>query len=297
MTDSGPISSILGINIKYDPGEQMYLDQMVYIGKMMERFLGDGMKRIKGAVPLNPLDSGVGKEEGEPVDQTEYRALVGSLLYLAGTTRPDIQYATGLVARYSSDPRVGHQALAEKILNYVGKTKDLKLIFQPEKGQLVGYADAGFAQDQDDRKSTTGYSNMLGRATVSWYSGKQKTVSTSTSTAEYIALGAAIREGVFLHQLLTELGESPGKITLHEDNQAAIAMTKNPVYHSRQKHVDIQHHYIREEVNNGRFEIKYIPTKSQLADIFTKPLPRVRHQEIVAQLGLKSIGSHNRGEN
>ena len=162
----------------------------------------------------------------------------------------------------------------------------MSLTYQPGREPLCGYSDSDFARDRDDRRSTTGYVFTLSSAAISWYSGKQKTVSVSTTNAEYLALGATVREGLFFQQLYEEMGMKFKPIEIFEDNQAAIAIAKNPVHYSKQKHIDIQHHFLREEVNNGRIKVTYCPTDQMVADILTKPLPRSRFQTFRRALGL-----------
>lgn len=172
-------------------------------------------------------------------------------------------------------------------MKYLKGTMSLGLNYLPGDKGLIGYSDADYAGDIDDRKSTSGYVFMLSSNTISWYSGKQKAVSVSTSNAEYIALGAAVREALFLKHLFQELGENfEGIVTVYEDNQAALAIARNPVYHSKQKHIDVQHHFIRDELDHGRIHLEYCDSKKNLADIFTKPLPKRRFQSLRARLGL-----------
>ena len=154
-----------------------------------------------------------------------------------------------------------------------------------------GYADADWAGDHADRKSTSGYVFVLMGAPVSWGSKKQSSVSLSTSEAEYIALSLAIQEGKWVHRLLCEIlaaamDESKPELKIKEDNQSCIKMTKNPVNHGREKHIDIKYHHIRDEVKSGDVKLEYCETATMLADIMTKGLPGPRHKDLTAALGI-----------
>ena len=139
---------------------------------------------------------------------------------------------------------------------------------------MLGYSDADWANDLDDRHSTTGNVFTMSGGGISWLSQKQATVALSTAEAEYIALGSATQEAIWLHQLLRI--DTKGSIEILEDNQSAIAMAKNSVAHKRTKHIDIKHDFIRETVQAGTINLSYCPTADMLADIFTKQLPRTR---------------------
>ena len=138
---------------------------------------------------------------------------------------------------------------------------------------FIEYTDADWAGDTDDRKSTSGYIFLLSGGAVSWRSQKQKCVALSTAEAEYIAMANTAQESVWLRQLMAELTNSSEAPTLiYEDNQSAIAMTKNPQFHGRAKHIDIKHHYIREQVGQGTITLEYCPTDEMTADMLTKGL-------------------------
>jgi hypothetical protein len=267
MKDQGEIHHLLGIQFKRT-NDSLSMSQESYVKKMLDRFKMENAYEVS-----TPADSNVVLEVNDgtskPVNQTLYQSIIGSLLYLALTTRPDIQLAVGICARYNSCPNQQHLTVAKRILRYLKGTPRLGLSYSSEKTELLGYSDSDFARDVDDRKSTTGYVFLFGGSPVSWYSGKQKSISVSTSAAEYLALGSTIREGIFLKQLLAEVGMDFSAIVINEDNQSAIAMTKNHVHHSKQKHIDVQHHFIREEVENGIVHLQYCETKKMLADILT----------------------------
>lgn len=175
------------------------------------------------------------------------------------------------------------------MLRYL-KTNDLSLVFKKTGKELVAFADADWASSCDDRKSYTGYTFMLAGASVSWESRKQQTVALSSTEAEYMALTAASKEAVYMRNFLKELGfdglvKTP--TMLIGDNLSSHQLVKNPVYHSRSKHIDIRYHYIREVYTKKIIELKYSPTEENIADVLTKNLSKPKHTYFSKMLGLE----------
>ena len=153
---------------------------------------------------------------------------------------------------------------------------------------LTGYCDADWAGDLDERKSTTGYAFYVGDGLVSWNSKRQTTVALSTAEAEYMSATQATKEALWLKQLLNELGLTQFQpVLLRSDNQGCIALTKNPAYHSRTKHIDIRHHFIRDSVEVGDIELQYCATNDMVADVLTKALARDKHEQHNDTLGVR----------
>lgn len=183
------------------------------------------------------------------------------------------------MSRFQSKPSQELWRLLKRILKYIKGTLDLKLVYKSDPTKIVvGYADANWGGNLENRKSTTSYLFKLFDCPVSWSSKAQPTVALSSTEAEYMALTASTCEGIWLKSLLIEIGaiDSKTQITIFEDNQSAIRVAKNPELHKRLKHVDIKYHFIREKVESDEIEIKYLDTYSQIGDIFTKPLQSVR---------------------
>ena len=221
--------------------------------------------------------------------QTEFRSLVGSLRYLVNT-RPDLAFSVGYVSRFMEGPHEEHLAAVKHILRYLAGTKNWALFYPRKKGEkaeLRGFSDSDLAGDLDGRKSTTGVLFFLGDSPVSWQSAKQKVVAQSSCEAEYIAAAAAANQGVWLARLLAEMLDSVvSRPLLRVDNKSAISLIKNPVHHDRSKHIDVKFHVIRDYAQNGQIEVKFIGTSEQLGDILTKPLGRIKFQEICTKIGL-----------
>jgi hypothetical protein len=214
--------------------------------------------------------------KGVDVDQSLYRSMIGSLLYLCAS-RPDIVLSVGVCARYQAAPKDSHMQAVNRILRYLVYTPRFGLWYP--KGSnftLAGYSDSDWAGCKDDRKSTSGACHFLGRSLVSWSSKKQNCISLSSTEAEYVAAASCCSQLLWMRQTLKEYGVHCDKVPLLCDNESAIKIGHNPVLHSRTKHIEIRHHFIRDHINRGDIELSYVPTKIQLADMFTKPLDEAR---------------------
>jgi hypothetical protein len=231
----------------------------------------------KSFVPTELPQGKVGEDDvgsGTPLPEGHrYLELIGSLQYLANTTRPDISQAVSLLARYRAAPTTSHMKGGLRVVRYLLGTKDKGLIYGGKgKQDLVGYVDSDFAGDVDSRKSTTGFVFMVNGGAVSWGSKKQQSVATSTVEAEYIAASHAIKEGVWLGGLLEELGVPVSGIELKMDNMGCIANLQNHVLSKYTKHISVCYHQAREKVAWGQISPVYVNTEDNVADIFTKPL-------------------------
>ncbi|XP_057547794.1 secreted RxLR effector protein 161-like, partial [Amaranthus tricolor] len=211
--------------------------------------------------------------------------MIGSLLYLTAS-RPDIMFSVCLCARFQANPKESHLTAVKRIFRYLHGTKDFGLWY-PSCGNfgLVGFSDADYAGYKVDRKSTSGSCQFLGNSLISWYSKKQNSVALSTAEAEYIAAGACCSQILWIAQQLRDLGVDLKGIPIKCDNTSAICITKNPVQHSRTKHIEVRHHFIRDHVEKGNISLSFISTENQLADIFTKPLSADRFAHIRMELG------------
>ncbi|KAL3027728.1 hypothetical protein AAZX31_03G072200 [Glycine max] len=212
--------------------------------------------------------------------------MIGSLLYLTAS-RPDITFAVGVCARYQANPKISHLNQVKRILKYVNGTSDYGIMYcHCSDSMLVGYCDADWAGSADDRKSTSGGCFYLGNNLISWFSKKQNCVSLSTAEAEYIAAGSSCSQLVWMKQMLKEYNVEQDVMTLYCDNLSAINISKNPVQHSRTKHIDIRHHYIRDLVDDKVITLKHVDTEEQIADIFTKALDANQFEKLRGKLGI-----------
>lgn len=270
--DIGTPTYFLGLHLDRDVRRgTLVVSQRQYVHRLVERH------GLADAHPvLLPMTPGAGPhQEGtllEPSGILRYQALIGGLLYLATCTRPDVSYSVGKLARHSSAPTEQHEAAALRVLRYLKGTAQWGLRFGGRQ-PLLGYCDADYAGDVDSRRSTSGYSFLLNGAAVSWASKLQPTVAMSTTEAEYIAAAVAAREGIWLKQLLLDVGQTEGPVQLRSDNQSAIHLMHNPGGTARSKHIDIAHHFVRDRVSRGDLAVRYVGTGEMVADVLTKALP------------------------
>jgi hypothetical protein len=225
---------------------------------------------------------------GDPLDTNiyPYRELVGSLMHLAVTVRPDIAFAVGALARYMASPSLVHWQAAKGVLRYLSGTDDCGITYGPNKSGLIGYCDADYAGDIDTRRSTSGYVFVLNGGAITWQSKRQQTVAASTTEAEYMSAAVAVKEGLWLRKLLVDLGFDLGTVSIMADNQSAIKLLRNPVFSARSKHIDVIHHFARERVLRKEVAFKYISTDKMLADVFTKPLSGIKHKFCCMGMGV-----------
>ncbi|GJU53891.1 retrovirus-related pol polyprotein from transposon TNT 1-94 [Tanacetum coccineum] len=226
---------------------------------------------------------------GIPVDQTRFRGIVGSLMYLTAS-RPDLVFAVCMCARYQAKPTKKHLEAIKRVFRYLKGTINMGLWYPKDNAMsLTAYADADHAGCQDSRRSTSGSAQFLGDRLVSWSSKKQRSTAISTTEAEYIAMSGCCAQILWMRSQLKDYGFEFNKIPLYCDNKSAIALCCNNVQHSRSKHIDIRHHFIREQVENRVVELYFVETNYQLADILTKALPRERFEFLLPRLGMKSM--------
>ena len=214
--------------------------------------------------------------------------MIGSLLYLTAS-RPDIMFSVCMCARFQASPKESHLVAVKRILRYLIGTHDLGLFYPRDVFfDLVGYSDADFGGFKVDRKSTSGTCQFLGQSLVSWHSKKQNSVALSTAEAEYVAAGSCCAQILWIKHQLEDFNLSYDHIPILCDNTSAICLTKNPIQHSRTKHIEIRHHFIRDHVQKGDIVLSFVETDKQLADIFTKPLPEERFCILRRELGISN---------
>jgi hypothetical protein len=277
MSDLGEAKLCLGIEIRRDRSlRTLSLSQPRYINDILSRFKHHNIQP-KDIPMRTDAHSGI---RGEPhTNQGEYRTLVGSLMYLATSTRPDIAYATSFLARHMQTPCEEHWNMAIHVLGYLKKTATMgitygKLPSGHHPNTVIGYSDASHNNPELSSKSVTGNVFYLNGGAIAWASKTQSVTAQSTLESEYIALARAAKEIVYLRRILEDLGHEQNTTTLFGDNQPSIQLATNYGTSSRTKHIDLRYHYIREVVAAQIIQLEYLRTDSMVADILTKPLAK-----------------------
>ena len=289
MSDLGRLTYYLGIEVNQH-AEGISLCQNRYALKILEEA---GMSSCNSV--QTPMEMGLklAKSEKErDIDATNYRKIIGcfrSLLH----TRPDLSYCIGVLSWYMANPKESHGIAIKQCLRYLQGTTTLGLNFgrsKDEEMKLVGYSDSSYNTDPDDGRSVTGHIFYLGQSPITWCSQKQETVAVSSCEAEFMAATEAARQAIWLQDLLREItGALFKRTTIRIDNRSAIALSKNPVFHGRSKHIHSRFHFIRECVEKELLEVEHVPGSEQKTDVLTKALGRVKYKEMRDLIGIQDL--------
>lgn len=294
MKDLGNVKDVLGMHIERqgDVGS-IKINQRFYIESALKKF---------GMTECNPMDTPLELNVNAIIADSEpkmnkdklinepYRELVGCLMYLANASRPDIAFAANVLSRFNQNPKEIHWKMAKRVLRYLKGTVDYGINYVSEKNSIVAYSDSDWGGDTLDRKSNTGYVVCLAGGPISWTSKKQRTVALSTMEAEYMALSEVTKEIIYVRNLLNhiryrEVIKNATKV--YCDNQSAIYLSKNSVFHARTKHIDIRHHFTREAQERGDITLSYVSTKIMVADVLTKSVTKNKHDFCVSLMNMK----------
>jgi len=310
ITDGGEINHFLGLHIvRNRHNRTLSIDQKLLTDNVINRF---GMQDchsvatpmetsfqsvIKGEMTMTNSNSNSNSNSTneKEADQTLFKQIIGSLMYLMLGTRPDIATAISLISQFAAKPKQSHLLAAKRVLRYIKGTKDYKLYLgrldndnnnHSDDIKVMGYSDADWANDPITWKLISEYVFYLQGGIIS---KKQATVALSTTEAEYIALTQATKEAIWLRSLLGELGFNQYQPTLiKEDNQPAIQLANNPINHNRTKHIDTQYHYVRAKIETKEINVIYTPTNQMTADIFTKPLPQPAFSKCIKEMNIRN---------
>jgi hypothetical protein len=289
IKDMGDCNYILNMEVKRDRKNKIItLSQRAYLEKMLNNNKEYIQGNRKVSTPylyrdLSGIPEGVEPEELNEQEHNKYRSIVGELLYAANYTRIDLIYIVNVLARHVNKPYNYHMAAARRVLQYLVGRTDKKLIFNGKidnhnnsnEYNVTIYVDSSYGDDKVDRKSTCGWLCKINNNLVSWQSKKQSTVATSTTEAEFYGLCEATKEALFMKQWIKYYTGQESQVTIMGDNQGSLFIADHNTSHNRTKHIDIQYHFIREHVRNKNINMKYVNTKEQLADILTKPTPKI----------------------
>jgi phage anti-repressor protein len=267
----GELTYFLGMQVK-QTSEGIFISQAKYAKDLVKMFCLDGKSHARTPLSTNVKSSA--DLTSKQVDPTLYRSMIGSLLYLAAR-RLDIAFSVGVCARFQANPKESHLTAVKRIIRYVNATVNYGICFSRETN-----LDADWAGNADDRKSNSGGCFYVGTNLVAWMSRKQASISLSTEEAEYIAAENCCTQLLWMKKLLCDYGFTQDTMVIHCDNTSAINISKNLVQHSRTKHIDIWHHFIRDLVKSREVALMFIPTENQLANILTKPLDGSRFESL-----------------
>ncbi|GJS09486.1 putative ribonuclease H-like domain-containing protein [Tanacetum coccineum] len=285
MSMIGELKFFLGLQVHQSPCG-IFISQSQNAIELLKKHSLDECVSISTPMATERLDADL---QGTPTDQITYRRMMGGLMYLTAS-RSDTAFATFVCACYQARPTVKHLKEVKQIFRYLRQSYNMGLWYLKDSGfELIAYSDADHAGCKDDCKSTSGGLQFLGGKLVSWSSKKQDCTAMSTAEAEYVSLSACCAQVIWMRTQLLDYGYKYNRIPMYCDSKSAIAISCNPVQHSKTKHIDIRYHFIKEHVEKGTVEIYFVGTEYQLADLFTKALPKERFEYLVHRIGMRCM--------
>ncbi|GJW61823.1 hypothetical protein Tco_0111158 [Tanacetum coccineum] len=267
--------------------DEIFFNQSKYIKEMLKKFGLEDSKPTK--TPMSTEIKLTKDDEADFVDSSKNRGMIGSLLYLTAS-RPDIMFSVCLCARFQENHKTTHLEAVKRIFMYIRGTSHLGLWYSKgTRVETIVYADSDHAGDYVDRKSTSNAFTFMGCCLTSWFTKKQTDLAISTNEAEYVSAGKTCQQTLWMKQALIDYGIRLDDVSIMCDNKGAIELSKNPVQHSRTKHVEIRHHFLRDNVQKGNISIEKVASEDNIADIFTKPLKREVFNYLRLGLGMMEL--------
>ena len=287
MTNLGRMKFFLGVEILQTSGG-IFITQRKYAQEVLKRFGMENSNSTK--TPMVPGFKLTKDEGGTRTDPTQYKQIIGSLMYLT-VSRPDLMYVMSLMSRYMEKPTELHMTAVKRVLRYLRGTTELGICYKKriEDDGLIAYLDSDYAEDLDDRRSTSGYVFKMSSGAVAWSSKKRAIVTLSTTEAEFISAALCGCQAIWMLRVLSYLKWNQKGCVIYCDNCSTIKLSKNPVMHGRSKHISIRYHFLRDLAKNGVVELKYCRSQEQIADIMTKPLKLDTFERLRDQLGVCGI--------
>ncbi|KAE9060786.1 hypothetical protein PF010_g30078 [Phytophthora fragariae] len=297
IKDQGMLTQYLGVEVERTPG-QITIRQGKYAREILAKFGYEEAHAVENPMEVNARLAPI--EEDEKADTSfPYREAVGMLMYLATSTRPDLAFALGQLSRFVANPSPKHVGALKRVLRYVAGTLDYGITYSRKQTEakdvvLEGFCDSDWANDPEQRKSTTGFVFTLAGGALAWMSRRQSIIALSTAEAEYVAACEASMEAVAESNILQEiLPHHEVKLRIGIDNQAAHVMATNPTYSRRTRHIELRWHYVREQVQKGVIELHKVRGEFNPADTFTKPLDKKRLKDMLQMTGVGNEDSQD----
>lgn len=287
MKNLGGLKYFLGIEVARSQ-RGIFLSQRKYVLDLLSEV---------GLLDCKPADTPIAQNHKlaecsnhVPANKERYQQLVGKLIYLAHT-RPDIAYAVSVVSQFMHRPNKDHMDAVIRIMRYLKSSPGKGIMFSKNNHlRIDGYTDADWAGNVSDRKSTSGYFTFVGGNLVTWRSKKQKVVALSSAEAEFRGMAKGLCELLWLRRLMTEIGFAPNcEMNLFCDNKATIDISHNPVQHDRTKHVEVDRHFIKQNLEDGIICFPYVKSEDQIADILTKAVSSKTFYISLDKLGVQDI--------
>ncbi|GJU09123.1 retrovirus-related pol polyprotein from transposon TNT 1-94 [Tanacetum coccineum] len=282
----GELNFFLGLQIK-QMEDGIFFNQSKYIKEMLKKFRLEDSKPTK--MPMSTEIKLTKDDEADSVDSSKYRGMIGSLLYLT-TSRPDIMFSVCLCDHFQENPKTTHLEAVKRIFRYIRGTSCLGLWYpKGTRIETVVYADSDHAGDHVDHKSTSSICTFMGYCLTSWFAKKQTALAIYMTEAEYVSARKACQQALWMKQALIDYGIRLNDVPIMCDNKCAIDLNKNPVHHSRTKHIEIRHHFLRDNVQKGNISIEKVASEDNITDIFTKPLKHEVFNYLRLGLGMMEL--------
>ncbi|GKE38393.1 putative ribonuclease H-like domain-containing protein, partial [Tanacetum coccineum] len=278
MSSMGELTFFLGLQVKQKPNG-IFISQDKYVAEILKKFDFASVKTA--STPIETQKPLVKDEEASDVDVHLYRSMIGSLMYVTAS-RPDIMFAVCACSRFQVTPKTSHLSAVKRIFRYLKGKPKLGLWYPRESSfDLESYSDSDYAGANLDRKSTTGGCQFLGRRLITWQCKKQTIVATSTTEAEYVAAASCCGQVLWIQNQMLDYGFNFMNTKIYIDNESTICIVKNPVYHSKTKHIAIRHHFIRDAYEKKLIQVLKIHTDDNVADLLTKAFDSKKIAQVV----------------
>lgn len=286
MSIMGELSFFLGLQIK-QLSNGIFFNQSKFIGEMLKKFGLENSKATKTPISRKrvlTLDKG-----NKSVDNTKYRGMIGSLLYLT-TSRPDIMFSVCLCSRFQEDPKISHLEAVKRIFRYIKGTQHLGLWYPEDAGvKVLVYANSDHAGDIVDMKSTSGICTFVGACLTSWFSKKQISFANSITESDYVTAERACQQALWMKQAFIDYNVMLNEVHILCDDTCSINLDSNPIDYPRTKHIEIKHHFLRDNITKNHITIEKIPCVDNISKILVKPLDKDQFNYLRLGLGMRLL--------